>query len=224
VSGQQTTTVIPGDFEVELPAGGRLWLQSEEEVELWNQSSERYIDDYQLAKTNDLVLLGAILQQQIVMFRAQRLMNGMEPEMDGQGLPTGRYVMKQLDPDEMGAATNMLNKASGEVTRIEKVLGIDKVGRESGSAHTLANYMKTLKDAAHARGIHISERVIAYEEFVNGLRWRLRLMRNGDAEDRAYHDLTPDKLLEWAWGEVQRLEQVDKDFAAEYGKLFVGKL
>jgi hypothetical protein len=54
------------------------------------------------------------------------------------------------------------------VTRIEKVLGIDKVGRESGSAHTLANYLKTLKDAAHARGIHISKRVIAYEEFVNG--------------------------------------------------------
>lgn len=220
----QPTTVIPGDFEVDLPAGGRLWLQSDEEVELWTTSSDRYIDDYQLAKTNDLVLLGAILQQQIVMFRAQRLMNGMEPEIDGQGLPTGKYIMKQLDPDEMASATNMLNKASGEVTRIEKVLGIDKVGRESGSAHTLANYLKTVKDAAHARGIHISKRVIAYEEFVNGLRWRLRLMRNGDAEDRAYHDLTPDKLMEWAWTELQQLEQVDKDFAKEYGKLFVGKL
>jgi hypothetical protein len=133
-------------------------------------------------------------------------------------------MMKQLDPDEMATATNMLNKASQEVTRIEKVLGIDKVGRESGSAHTLANYLKTLKDAAHARGIHISKRTIAYEEFVNGLRWRLRLMRNGDAEDRAYHDLTPDKVLEWCWGQLQELEQADKDFAAEYGKLFVGKL
>jgi hypothetical protein len=223
-NGQPTTTVIPGDFEVDLPAGGRLWLQSDEEVELWNTSSERYVDDYQLAKTNDLVLLGAILQQQIVMFRAQRLMNGMEPEIDGQGLPTGKYIMKQLDPDEMASATNMLNKASQEVTRIEKVLGIDKVGRESGSAHTLANYLKTLKDAAHARGIHISKRTIKYEEFVNGLRWRLRLMRNGDAEDRAYHDLTPDKVLDWCWGQLEELEQADKEFAKEYGKLFVGRL
>jgi hypothetical protein len=223
-SQQQGIAVMPNTYEVELPAGGRLWLQSEEEVELWNTSKDRYVDDYQLAKTNDLVLLGAILQQQIVMFRAQRLMNGMEPEIDAQGLPTGKYIMKQLDADEMASATNMLNKASGEVTRIEKVLGIDKVGRESGSAHTLANYLKTLKDAGHARGIHISKRVLAYEEFVNGLRWRLRLMRNGDAEDRAYHDLTPDKLMEWAWAELQQLEQIDKDFAKEYGKVFVGRL
>jgi hypothetical protein len=62
-----------------------MWLQSDEEVELWKLSHERYVEDYQLAKTNDLVLLGAILQQQITMFRAQRKMNGMEPEMTRQG-------------------------------------------------------------------------------------------------------------------------------------------
>jgi hypothetical protein len=49
-------------------------------------------------------------------------------------------------------------------------------------------------------------------------------MRNGDAEDRAYHDLTPDKLIEWAWQQLQELEQIDKDFAKEYGKVFVGRL
>jgi hypothetical protein len=216
--------VVPTAFEVDLPAGGKLWLQSAEEVDLWNLSKDRYVDDYQLAKTNDLVLLGAILQQQIIMFRAQRMMNGMSPEIDGNGLPTGKYVMKQLDADEMASATGMLNKAAGEVTRLEKTLGIDKVGRESGSAHTTANYLKTLKDAAHMRGIHVSKRVIAYEAFVNDFRWRLRLIRNGDAEDRAYHDLTPDKLLEWCFNELATLEQVDKDFAAEYGKLFAGKL
>jgi hypothetical protein len=223
-NGGPPAAVTANQFEVELPAGGRLHLQSDEEVELWENSKDRYIEDYQLAKLNDLVLLGAILQQQIIMFRAQQAMNGMEPEVDGNGLLTGRYTLKKLDTDEVAAATTMMTKASGEVTRIEKVLGIDKVGRESGSAHTLSNYLKTLKDAAHLRGIHVSKRVIAYDEFCNGLRWRLRLMRNGDAEDRAYHDLTPEKVLDWCFNELKTLEQVDKDHAEEFGKLYAGKL
>lgn len=218
------TMIVSQAFEVELPSGGKLWLQSDEEVDLWEKSSERYRDDYHLAKLNDLVLLGAILQQQVIMFRAQRLLNGMEPETDAQGLPTGRYVQKQLDAEEMGAGIAMLNRASAEVTRLEKTLGIDKVGRESGGAHTLDNFLRTLKSAAHERGIHITERTLKYEEFCNQLRWRLRLLRNGDAEDRAYHDLTPEKLLDWCFNELKALEEVDKKFANQKGKLYVGKL
>lgn len=211
-------------YEVELPSGGKLHLQSEEEVELWTNSHERYIEDYQLAKLNDLVLLGAILQQQVIVFRAQRSMNGMVPELDANQLPTGRYIMKQVDPADQGDYIAMMNKAAAEITRIEKALGIDKVTRESGGAHTLEQYLRTLKRAAHQRAIHISRRTLAYEKFVNELRWRLRGLRNWDAEDRAYHDLTPEKVLDWCWEQLTELEQADKDYAREKGKLFVGKL
>ena len=83
--------ILPGaDFMVDLPAGGRLDLNDADEVELWEESAKRYIDDYGLVKANDLMLLGAILSQAIAMYRAQRELNdaqeGVErAEHDHQG-------------------------------------------------------------------------------------------------------------------------------------------
>jgi hypothetical protein len=213
-----------GNWEVTLPAGGILHLQSAEEVELFENSHRKYIEDYHLTKQNDLHLLGIILQQQILAFRAQRKLNGMEAEVDASNVPTGRYVRAEIDSDEYRAYSELLLKASGEIQKIEKALGIDKVSREAGGAVSIEHYLRTLKKAAHERGIHISKRVLAYEAFVNDLRTRLRILRNADAEDRAYHDITPEKILEWADGQLSELESVDKQFAREKGKIYVGKL
>lgn len=210
--------------QVDLPAGGVMWLSSAEEVQLWENSAERYIEDYHLTKTNDLILLGAILQQQIETFRAQRLLNGLQEELDANSVPTGRYVRVELDSDERDKAIKRLNTATGEIQKIEKALGIDKVSREAGGAVSVENYLRTLKHAAHERAMHISKRVLAYEQFVNDLRWRLRILRNADPEDQAYHDLTPEKVLDWCREELKGLEDIDKQFAKEKGKLFIGKL
>ena len=213
------------NFEVELPgSGGRMYLQSAEEVELWQRSSAKYVEDYHLTKMNDLVLVGAILQQQITLFRAQRILNGMKPEVDNAGVPTGRYEQVELDADDVNAYMRILNTAADQIQKIEKSLGIDKVTREAGGTVSVSNYLMTLKKAAHERGIHISKRVIKYEGFVNDLRWRLRVLNNADAEDRAYHDITPEKVLEWCDGQLKELEEVDKKFAKERGKVFIGKL
>lgn len=211
-------------FEVDLPAGGQLQLQTAEEVDLWRQSMSRYIDDYHLTKNNDLVLLGVILQQQVVVYRAQRGINGMEPELDANNIPTGNYKMVSAEADEIQAAMKTLTTASDQIQKIEKALGIDKVTREAGGQQTVASYVQTLKRAAHERGIHLSKRVIAYEKFVMELRMRLRILYNADPEDRAYHDITPDKILEWAKDQLAELEEVDRKFARERGRVFVGKL
>lgn len=212
------------NFEVELPAGGLMYLQSPEEVDLWKKSAERYVEDYQLTKTNDLVLLGAILQQQVILFRAQRKLNGMDPEVDANGVPTGRYKLVENDGDEVQKQSRILNTATKEIRDIEKALGIDKVTREQGGAVTVASYLRTLKKAAHERGIHVSERFIKYEAFVNQLRTMLRMYHNLDAEDRAYHNLTEAGIMSWASDELAKLEQADKDFAHHFGKLYAGKL
>jgi hypothetical protein len=54
-------------------------------------------------------------------------------------------------------------------------------------------------------------------------RWRLRLMRNGDAEDRAYHKLTPQTVCDWLEGELAKLEELDKQYAREKHAVFVGR-
>jgi hypothetical protein len=217
-------TTAPQNFEVDLPTGGKLYLQSIEEVELWETSHRKYVEDYHLSKQNDLVLLGALVQQQILLFRAQRAINGMVPELDNARMPTGRYIMKDVDGDEIASHMKALTGASDQIQKIEKALGIDKVSRESGGQFTVADYVSTLKKAARMRGIHISRRLTAYEDVIGQVRWRIRLLRNGDAEDRAYHDLTPEKIIDWLEARLQELEEIDKKFAKEFGKLFAGKL
>jgi hypothetical protein len=213
----------PPDFEVDLPAGGRLMLHSLEEVDLWEESAKRYMQDYQLTQQNDLLLLGAILSQQLAMFRAQQRMNGMAPKLDDKGVPTGQYVRKELKVNDMGAAQSTIIKASTEIRELEKALGIDKKTREAGGAHTVQNYVGTLKAAARQYGIHLSKRMREYERVMMDARWRLRLMRNGDAEDRAYHKLTPQTVCDWLEGELAKLEELDKQYAREKHAVFVGR-
>lgn len=207
-----------------MPAGGSLHLQSPEEVELWDTALSRYREDYVLVKHNDLVTLGALLQQQVILFRCQTAINGMAPETDAQRVPTGRYARIDLDGGDLAGFQKALTESAKEMRALEKQLGIDKATRESGGAHTVDNYLSTLKRAAHQRGIHISKRTLAYESFVNDLRWRVRMLFHSDAEDRAYHKIDPKSVLTWVYHELKVLEQADKDFAREKGRLYVGKL
>jgi hypothetical protein len=185
-------------FDVELPGGGVLELQDSAEVDLWVTTSARYISDYALVKQNDLVLLGAILSQNLAMFRAQRDL---------------------IDPKKASAAQNIIIKAASEIRELEKALGIDKKTREAGGQHTVSNYIATLKRAGHEKGVHIAHRIKAYEAFVMELRWRVRLLRNGDDEDRRYHGILNDEREsssssgpseKQARGELEEYREFDK--------------
>lgn len=214
----------PADYSVELPAGGRLLLQTADEVDLWEESRERYQVDYQLTQQNDLLLLGAILTQQLAMFRAQMRMNGMELETDEHGHPTGQYVRTQPKLSEMAEAQRTVTKAAEEIRELEKTLGIDKKQREAGGAHTVANYIQTLKQAAREYGIHLSHRMRAYENVMMEARWRLRGLRSWDAEDRAYHNLTPQTICDWLEQELAKIEELDQRYAREKHKVYLGRL
>lgn len=192
-----------GNLQVDLPAGGRLTLKNADEVTLWEESARRYITDYGISKTNDLVLLGAILSQNIAMYRAQ--------------LDLG-------DPKKANAAVTLIGKTSEQIRELEKALGIDKKTREQGGQHTVADYVTRLKRAGNAKGVRIAERVKAFEAFNMELRWKLRLLENGDDEDRAYHNLSPESICAWARNELAKLEEADKQWAMQKGKIFVGRL
>jgi hypothetical protein len=190
-------------FDVELPSGGTLTLLDADEVDVWNHTRDRYIQDYGLVKQNDLVLLGAILAQNTAMYRAQRDLT---------------------DPKKAGAAQGVLIKAATEIRELEKALGIDKKTREAGGQHTVSDYITRLKRAAHAKGVRVAERVKAYESFNKELSWKLRLLANGDAEDRKYHDVSERSICEWATRELAKIEAAEKKWAKEKGAVFVGRL
>jgi hypothetical protein len=190
-------------FTVELPAGGLIALNSAEEVNLWNGSAKRYIEDYGIIKQNDLVLVGACLTHQLTMYRAQQ---------------------ELTDPKKASSAQNTIIKAATEIRELEKALGIDKKTREAGGQHTISDFLTRLKRAGHVKGVHIAERVKLMEAFTNELRWKVRLLENGDDEDRAYHGLTHENVVKWAAVELAKIEEHDKKFATEKGATFVGRL
>lgn len=190
-------------FKVENPGGGTLTLGNAEEVQLWNDTAQQYIDEYGFTKVNDMVILGTILTFRLDIYRAQADMT---------------------DPKKVSAASSRILKLSGEMRELEKALGIDKKSREAGGQHTVADYISNLKRAAHEKGIHISERVRAYEGLAMEARWKIRLLRNGDTEDRRHHDISERSIVDWLEKELAKLEDRDKEWAREKGRIFVGKL
>lgn len=201
--GQQSLVQPHGDFTVQLPGGGVLTLASADEVDMWNETKDRYIRDYRLTRTNDLILLGALLSQVLTLYRAQKDLS---------------------DEKKAGGAQAMITKAATEIRTAEKALGIDKASRERGGQHTVSDYITTVKRAAHAKGVHISERVKEYERVAMEARWKIRLLRNGDVEDRQYHRITESSIIDWLEKELSKLEEKDKEWAKEQSAIWVGKL
>lgn len=211
-------------YEVERPGGGKLILVTQDEVEVWDQLRDKYIRDYQLSKANDLALLGTILSQHLVIFRAEQKLNGMEPELDHGGVPTGRYTHNPPKDAEIASAHKAINSASKEIRELESSLGVDKKTREAGGQHTVGDYVAKLKKAAHQMGVHISKRTLAYEAFCMEMRWKVRMLQNADQEDLRYENLSPEKVIDWARIELAKLEKIDQEFAKEKGKVFIGQL
>lgn len=201
--GQQQSAPSPNQFEVELPAGGRFKLNNADEVQLWEESAQAYVNDYGLSKANDLMLLGAILSQGVAMYRAQ---------------------MDLADPKKASSAVKQIAAASEQIRELEKALGIDKKSREAGGQHTIADYVARIKLAAHAKGVRISERTLEFEKFVMELRWKLRVLHVGDAEDKREMGLSEESVIAWAWAEVTKLEEAEQRWADQKGKVFVGRV
>lgn len=209
---------------VELAAGGDLILQTPSEVDRWTTLSSRYQEDYELSKTNDLALLDVILQQHMVVYRAQQAVNGLVPELDEDHLPTGNIKRVTQKPAELARQQEILLSASKEIRALEAALGIDKKSRDQGGQHSLMTYIETLRDAGHEYSVHVTERTLAFEYFVNELSWRVRLNLNGDDEDKTYHDCHDSGILGWCRREIETLEQISKDFAHQKGQAWAGKL
>jgi hypothetical protein len=200
----QASFNTPGALTVRLPGGGDLNLLNPAEVKMWNETRDRYVSEYGLTKQNDLILLGGLLSQVLVLYRAQ---------------------MDLANAEKAAVAQAMIGKCAAEIRSAEKALGIDKATRERGGQHNISDYLKRLKRAAHEKGVHISARVKAYEDVCMGARWRIRLHRNGDMEDKAYHGVeTPEKIIAWLEAELGKLEEADKEWAREKGAIWVGQL
>jgi hypothetical protein len=211
------------NFEVDMPGnGGKFQLQTLEEVDLFEQTRDAYIKDYGLTKQNDLLTLGSILSLTVEKFRAQKQLTGMEPELDANNVPTGRYKVSK-EKKERSAALSTITKISAEIREIEKTMGLDKKTRDAGGQHSTANYIDLLKRKAHEYGVRITERTKEFERVMMEARWKIRLLRNGDPEDRAHHNITETEIINWLEKELAKIEANDKKWAKEKGKLFVGK-
>lgn len=196
-----------------------------DEVALFESSVKKFRDDYAISKLNDLAQVGALVTQQVIMLRAQQMLAGLEPEFDGNGHPTGNYKRaEKLKPSDFTAAQKTLTDASTEIRKIEAALGIDKKTRESGGQHTVANYLSELKKAAHQKGVRIAERVKEIEKVWTEAEWKLRVLENGDDEDKQFHDLSPEKFCDWLRMELKNIREADKQHGKTKGKVYLGKL
>lgn len=210
-------------YRAQLPGGGGgLVLQSAEELDRWTTLEAAYRDQYDLRKINDLTNLATLLVQHINLYRAQQSLSGRMPEVDDDDMPTGRYVSRVLKAAEVRAFQEQITNASKEVREIERTMGIDKKSRDSAGDESLKSWITAMKARAHRYGLHVSARTKAYEEFAMELRWRLRLNEIGDAEDKAYENVSDAEVVKWAREQLTTLEEIDRAFAKDEGALILG--
>lgn len=212
------------NFEVDLPGGGKVHLQTMDEVDLWEESRDRYLHDYRLTQQSDRLSVGTALLLHLEIFRAQQKLNGMVAELDPNNIPTGRYVKETVSGQDRSAALNVIIKSQGEIREIEKALGIDKRTRDQGGQYDVASYVQAMKAGAREFAIHLSKRYKAYEATVMAARTKLRMLENLDAEDLAIENLSPETFCDWMRGELAKLEEADKKFAHEKGRMIVGRV
>jgi len=210
-------------YHEKLPHGGTITLQNPEEVIYFRELKKTYEDEYGslLIKPNDRNRLSQLIGFELLAQRMTQRMMGAVNLYDADGNITG---IEKIDPVEMANISIMLPKIQDEIRKLESALKIDKRTREGSGEGDVRNYMETLKKAAIQYKVHLSKRYTSFDEFVNELRWRMRVYANPDMEDRAYHNLdTPEKLHEWINKELTELEEVDKLFATDKQALWVGK-
>lgn len=211
-------------YHEKLPHGGTITLQNPEEVAYFRDLKKSYEDDYAslLLKPNDRNRLSQLINFELLAHRYTQRMMGAVNVYDSDGNIT---AIEKIDPVEMANISQMLPKVQDEIRRLETALKIDKRTREGSGEGDIRNYMEMLKKAAINYKVHLSKRYTSYDEFVNELRWRIRVFKNADAEDRAYHGLeTESKVLDWIEQQLLDLEAVDKEFANNKQALWVGRI
>jgi len=208
--------------ECKLPGGGVITLTNPQEITYFEQMVKRYSKEYSFTKPNDLVRLSQLLTLELTAFRMTQRMMGQVPAFDNQGMSTGQFII--ISDEEITSITDRLPKVQLEIRNLEKALKIDKTAREGDGSHDIANYFETLKRAANEYGVHLSKRYAAYDNFANELRWKIRILRNHDEEDRQYHKISEGTIIKYIEDELFRLEDVDTKFSKEKQSLWVGKL
>lgn len=212
------------NFEVELPAGGKVPLQTIEEVEVFEAARDSYLHDFRIQHHSDKLAIGSLIMMHLEVFRNQQRLNGMEAEVDAAGVPTGRYVKAQMKPTDKTAALSVLLKVQGEIRDAEKALGVDKKTRDAGGQHEVRDYIGEVKSAAEIWGVHLSRRYQAYDAFARALRVKIHMLDNLDAEDLQHENISVDTILGFCRASLERLVEADKKFAAEKGRLIVGRV
>lgn len=211
-------------FHETLPNGGMITLQSPEEVVYFRELKNNYEKEYSslLSKPNDRNRLSQLISCELMAHRYTQRMLGAVNVYDDKGNISG---IEKVDPVEMASISQLLPKVQDEIRRLESALKIDKRTREGSAEGDIRDYMTNLKKAAVNYKVHLSERYIAFDEFVNELSWRIRVIENADDEDRRYHNLESlDKFYEWIKDQVEELSRLDKEFAKNKQSLWLGKI
>lgn len=214
----------PMNFEVDLPAGGKLPLQTIEEVDVYEEARDSYLRDFRIQHHSDKLAVGSLLMMHLEVFRNQQRLNGMEAELDANGVPTGRYVKAQMKQQDKTAALSVLLKVQEEIRSAEKALGVDKKTRDAGGQYDTKAYVDAMKDAANQYGVHLSRRYQAYDAFVRALRVKIKMLDTLDAEDLQHENISVDTIQSFIRASLDRLEEADKKFAHEKGRLIVGTI
>jgi len=210
-------------YTVDQPDGGQVHLQTPSEVSYYEKLRDQYQGEYEVEAPNDLARLSQLLTLELTIYRKQQRMLGAVVYYDDQGNMAG---WEEVSSAEQAQIADSLPKLQAEVRNLEKALKLDRSTREGTGEGEIRRYMETLKGAANDYKIHLSERYTKFDEFVSELRWRLRVLRLPEEmeDDKKYHNISQETVIEFCEQQLRELEELDKEFAKNKQSLWVGQI
>ena len=196
------STVIPTLYEVRTPSGATLPVLTEQEVEYYEERTERYTNDHRFTSITDLQDLDRVLSHELMLYRYD--------------------IWLALSQDYWGNAVSekdllrYMKELSNTLQALKKSMGLDKATRDKDQGADFVGWLEDVRRRAKEFMIMRNEQFFASITLMHEVLGKVQTYMNTDAIEREELGLHPEQVLDWLWQDVRpRFEEIDRKFLEE---------
>jgi hypothetical protein len=188
---------LDSTWTVTCPAGAKLELMSQDEVNFYNEIAGRYQSDNKFTNISDLLELDRLLMLEVMTYRwSSWITKGCSYD----GSPINPSLSKDIQT------------YSKEIRDVKGAMGIDKKTRESMNASSAAEFIEDLKFRGKEFGIHRDNQIMAAYNLLKEAQGKVTLYRNSTPEERTIFQCHEGDIIDWLEEKFAEFDKIDEAF------------
>lgn len=182
------------------PSGAPVPLMTQDEVDFYNDKSNRYQSDNKFSNVSDLLELDRVLLHELMCFRWGQWM--LAGGLDYNGNPALKLEQ-------------MVQLYSKEIRDLKSSLGVDKKSRDASKGANAADFIHNLTLRAKEFGIHRNEQVIKAYTLWKELQGFITLHVNSNEAERSEFNCRESDVIAWIQEKCLEFDEIDELFRKE---------